>query len=132
MLVERATGMPCAVPLRWVVLERRERVAASTLADDLRAVQKLYEWSGRALDVPCDAHLIRGTSFSKEQIYDLALFVKTSGKPEIAGSIGTNAVGLNPAVFNIPSMSRRLRNSSLSAARASTKTPTTLSTTRPT
>ncbi len=100
MLVERDTGVPCEVALRWTVLERRARVATSTLADDLRAVQRLYSWADLTLDIPLDAYLTEWRGFSTKQMYSLAQYVKTSGKPGVSGSIGPTDAALTPGAFN--------------------------------
>ncbi len=100
LLIERDTGVPCEVALRWTVLERRGRVATSTLADDLRAVQRLYSWADLTLDVPLDTHLTEWRGFSTKQMYSLAQHVKTSGKHVVSGSIGPTDAALTPGAFN--------------------------------
>lgn len=100
MLVERETALPCELALRWSVLERRKCVAVSTMVDDLRAVQRLYEWADRALDEPLDRYLVRGQVFSRKQIYDLACFVKTAGRVAVVSGIAATDSGLSPEAFN--------------------------------
>ncbi len=100
MLVERDTGVPCEVALRWTVLDRRGRVAVSTIADDLYAVQRVYEWADRALEVPIDTHLTEWQGFSARQVYSLAQWVKTNGKLSVSGSIGGAQAVLSPSAFN--------------------------------
>ena len=100
ILVERETAVPCELALRWSILDRREHVAASTLTDDLRAVQKLYEWADQVLETPLDKHLIEWKGFSAKQIYSLAQYLKTSGRFSVAGSIGTSGDVLSPGTFN--------------------------------
>ena len=100
MLVERETAVPCEVALRWSVLDRRGHMAASTMADDLRAVQKFYDWADLTLDESLDTHLVEWRGFSSRQIYSLAQYVKTSGDIAIRGSIGATETVLSPGAFN--------------------------------
>ena len=100
ILVEREMAVPCELALRWSILDRREHVAASTLTDDLRAVQKLYEWADQVLEAPLDKHLVEWKGFSAKQIYSLAQYLKTSGTFGVAGSIGTSSDVLSPGTFN--------------------------------
>jgi len=105
MLVHRCSGIPCRMALRYAVLVRRGRVAASTMVSDLRAIQLLYEWADATLRTPIDAILAREPILTGEgiltqkRIGSLAQYVKTARNTTIAGSIGDGA-GLVPAVFN--------------------------------
>ena len=100
ILEERETAVPCELALRWSILDRRGHVAASTLTDDLRAVQKLYEWADKTLETPLDNHLVEWKGFSAKQVYSLAQYIKTSGRSNVAGSIGVASAVLRPEVFN--------------------------------
>jgi hypothetical protein len=44
-LVESATWIPVRVGTRWAVRYRRYRVQASTLANNLRALARVYVWA---------------------------------------------------------------------------------------
>lgn len=100
MLVDRGTGVPCQVSLRWSLAERRGRVAASTMADDLRSVQHLYEWAEVYLEDGLDEHLTRWGGFSRGQAGALAAFVKTKGGLPADGNTDRVRRVLSPSSFN--------------------------------
>ena len=100
LLVHTTTELPCQLALRWLVQDRRGRVAAATLADDQRAVGSVYGWAEHALPMSLDAFLLAGHTLDAPQIAGLAKYVKTGGSLVLAGSIGTNAGSLAPLAFN--------------------------------
>lgn len=81
VLVERASGAPVRMPIRWVARSRRNAVSANTLRNDLYGVQDLYDWAANDdawLTAPknLDAFLAGGGQLSPAQLQALMQFVR--------------------------------------------------------
>ena len=112
LLVDRMTGAVCQLAARWATLERRDRVAASTILADQRALRYLYDWADTGLPCPLDAYFIDGRELTRPSIWGLSTYIKTGGQrvtaaaprhpAEVNGSSGASAVRVvqSPPVFN--------------------------------
>jgi integrase len=67
-LVELATWIPVRVATRWAVRYRRYRVQASTLANNLRVLARVYEWARECAGYDLDDHLTQGQAFRNREI----------------------------------------------------------------
>ena len=59
-LVDSATWIPVRVAMRWAVRYRRYRVQASTLANNLRVLARVYLWAREHAGYDLDNHLTQG------------------------------------------------------------------------
>jgi len=67
-LVESATRIPVRVATRWTVRYRRYRVQASTLANNLRVLARVYGWARECAGYDLDDHLTEGQTFRNREI----------------------------------------------------------------
>lgn len=80
LLVERSTGTPVPMPLRWVARSRRTAVSANTLRNDLYGIQDLYDWTlseGGRMAAPrdLDKFLSEGGQLTPAQLQSLMAYV---------------------------------------------------------
>jgi hypothetical protein len=60
LLIDRESGRPLDLALRWAVLSRRLEAQESTLRGDLSALRYVYAWADSALEGGLEARLERG------------------------------------------------------------------------
>jgi hypothetical protein len=102
-LVDSETWIPVKVGTQWAVRHRRYRVQASTLAQDLRAIARLYDWSWKVLGVDLDDFLFKGQTLSTAEANSLAEQLRfgreitslQSGDTQISEADSQPAIGLN-------------------------------------
>src|SRR5208283_5886406 len=70
-LVELATWIPVRVATRWAVRYRRYRVQASTLANNLRVLARVYGWSRDCAGLDLDDLLTQGQILRNREIESL-------------------------------------------------------------
>lgn len=70
-LVESATWIPVRIATRWAVRYRRYRVQASTLANNLRVLARVYGWARECAGYDLDNHLTQGQTFRNREIESL-------------------------------------------------------------
>src|SRR5260370_40773355 len=70
-LVESATWIPVRVATRWAVRYRRYRVQASTLANNLRVLARVYRWAQECAEFDLDNHLTQGQTLRNREIESL-------------------------------------------------------------
>src|SRR5437016_5316399 len=91
-LVESATWIPVRVATRWAVRYRRYRVQASTLANNLRVLARVYLWARECAGYDLDNHLTQGQILRNREIESLVstLRVKVDGHALDAGAFDQN------------------------------------------
>src|SRR5579872_392592 len=67
-LVESATWIPVRVATRWAVRYRRYRVQASTLANNLRVLARVYGWARECAGYDLDDLLTHGQTLRNQEI----------------------------------------------------------------
>ncbi len=70
-LVDSATWIPVRVATRWAVRYRRYRVQASTLANNLRVLARVYLWAREYAGYDLDNHLTQGQTLRNREIESL-------------------------------------------------------------
>jgi hypothetical protein len=69
VLVDNRTGLPCRLPLRWVMRDRRVSVSEKTLTDDLRAAATFYRFAVEVLGISTpDETFADGVMFSPRNL----------------------------------------------------------------
>ena len=91
-LVESATWIPVRVATRWAVRYRRYRVQASTLANNLRVLARVYLWARECAGYDLDNHLTQGQTLRNREIESLVstLRVKVDGHALDTGAFDQN------------------------------------------
>lgn len=107
ILIDRNTGIPPVLPLRWV-LKGRHRKASSTWAAYLRRIAELYEWYSRQ-GVDFDELIMSGEPLDLGTVGFALEDVDRGLAPEIAGHIRPQRSGFEPApIRNARMYNRRL------------------------
>ena len=75
-LVDSATWIPVRVAMRWAVRYRRYRVQASTLANNLRVLARVYLWAREHAGYDLDNHLTQGQTLRNREIESLACMLR--------------------------------------------------------
>lgn len=86
-LVDAKTWIPTRVATRWAVRYRRYHVQSSTLTDNLRILQRIYTWAETQGQFDLDDFLTSGQRLNTRQIESLVHYLRTKGRPFIAGVI---------------------------------------------
>jgi integrase len=86
-LVDAKTWIPTRVATRWAVRYRRYHVQSSTLADNLRILQRIYIWAEMEGQFDLDDFLTSGRLLNARQIESLVHYFRTKGQTVIAGVI---------------------------------------------
>jgi hypothetical protein len=86
-LVDAKTWEPTRVATRWAVRYRRYHVQSSTLASNLRILQRIYLWAETQGQFDLDDFLTSGQRLNTRQIESLIHYLRTKGQPVIAGVI---------------------------------------------
>jgi hypothetical protein len=85
--VDTKTWEPTRVATRWAVHYRRYHVQSSTLADNLRVLQRIYLWAETQGQFDLDDFLTSGQRLNTRQIESLIHYLRTKGQPVIGGGI---------------------------------------------
>ncbi len=86
-LVDSESWIPARVATRWAVRYRRYRVQSSTLINNLRAIQRVYNWAATVAKFNMDDFLTSGKRLDARQIESLAVYLRARGRAEIAAII---------------------------------------------
>jgi integrase len=86
-LVDSESWIPARVAMRWAVRYRRYRVQSSTLINNLRAIQRIYNWAATVAKFNMDDFLTAGKRLDARQIESLAVYLRAGGRSEIAAII---------------------------------------------
>lgn len=106
VLLYRDSYQPVALPIRYIIDERRENNKSGTLARDCRVLSWFYEWCD-AREIEIEIRLLDGDILTKGEITSFCRYLRASRSEVLVGSIGTsNARGkghcnvLSPETFN--------------------------------
>lgn len=106
VILYRDTYQPVALPIRYIIDERRENNKSGTLARDCRVLSWFYEWCD-ARKIEIEIRLLAGDILTKAEITSFCRYLRASRSEVLVGSIGTsNAHGkghdkvLSPETFN--------------------------------
>lgn len=81
-LVYETTWLPVKMATRWAVSYRRQRVQASTLANDLFILGKLYTWAWEIGGYDLDEHLLHGQLPDAREFESLVAHLREQGQPK--------------------------------------------------
>lgn len=99
-LVETQTWIPVLVATQWATRYRRYRVQASTLAQDLRAIARLYDWSASIAGFDLDSLLLSGQTLTRAQVRSLAEHLQYGKTLEVSKNSRMTATETSaPAVY---------------------------------
>jgi integrase len=86
-LVHKTTWLPVKLATRWAVSYRRQRVQASTLANDLFILGKLYTWAWEIGGYDLDEYLLQGKLPEARQFESLVAYLREQGQPKGAAEV---------------------------------------------
>jgi len=81
-LVDATTWLPVKLATRWAVSYRRQRVQASTLANDLFILGKLYTWAWEIGGYDLDEQLRHGILPDARQLESVVAYLREQGQPK--------------------------------------------------
>jgi len=81
-LAYETTWLPVKLATRWAVSYRRQRVQASTLANDLFILGKLYTWAWQIGGYDLDEYLLQGKLPDARQFESLVAYLREQGQPK--------------------------------------------------
>jgi integrase len=106
VLLYRDSYQPVALPIRYIIDERRENNKSGTLARDCRVLCWFYEWcDGGGIEI--EARLRAGDILTKAEIAGFCKYLRAGRRQGVVGSIGTDGARgndraniLSPETFN--------------------------------
>ena len=101
ILVDSNTWLPARFAMRWTILMRHKQVQSSTLAGDLRILNKLYTWAALQ-QIELDSFLREGNILDERQIESLTLYYErnTSSICSPDSLIDVASQSTTPSSFN--------------------------------
>lgn len=106
LLLYRDSYQPVALPIRYIIDDRRENSKSGTLARDSRVLRWFYEWC-EYHEIEIEERLRAGDILTKAEITSFCRYLRASRSEAVVGSIGARSARekehvnvLSPRTFN--------------------------------